>query len=400
MPSKKFTFEGAQGESLDLHLDLPAGSEPQAYALLVHCFPPSKDLKAAHPIAQALTQEGVAVVRFDFAGLGENSADPNSASVEDVVRAALWLEDAFEPPQILIGHSLGGAAVLQAASRLPGVRAVATVAAPSEPEYIIKLLASSREEIEAQGEAEVVLGERCFTVKKRFLDDLNEARMKETIGSLGRPLLIFHSPTDRVVGIDNAAKIFKAAEHPKSFVSLAGADHFLTDAGNSSYVGRVVAAWAQQYIEVGASPAWRDDPFDNRVAARTEEGLRTELMVNGFGMVADEPVPLGGTETGPTPYDFLAAALGACTSMTLRMYADRKGWPLEAVTVTVKHSKAHARACETCEAEGPKLDHFERSVELLGPLEDAQRQRLLEIADRCPVHRTLEGDVHISTQLA
>ena len=312
--SKKFSFENAQGEALALRLEGPADGEPHAYALFVHCFTPSKDLKAAHNISHALTREGFAVARFDFTGLGESGgdfADTNfSSNVEDLVRAALWLEDHVAPPQILIGHSLGGAAVMQAASRLPGVRAVATIAAPSEPEHVTKLLESSREEVEARGEAEVVLAGRRFTVRKQFLDDLSETHMKGIIGSLKRPLLIFHSPTDKVVGIDNAAEIFKAAEHPKSFVSLTGADHLLTNERDSSYVGRVIAAWAQQYIEASASPAWREDPFDNRVTARTEEGLHTELMVNGFGMVADEPASVGGSETGPTPYDFFGSRAG------------------------------------------------------------------------------------------
>ena len=405
MPSNKLTFQNRHGDRIVANLDLPANCEPVAFALFAHCFTPSKDSKAAHTISRALTQEGIAVLRFDFTGLGESAgdfADTNfSPSVADLLDAAAYLEETHGPPQILVGHSLGGAAVLMAARDLPSVKAVATIGAPAEPEGVLKLLESNRTEIETQGEANVTLAGRTFKVKKQFLDDLNKIHMIDVIRGLRRPLLIFHSPVDNVVGVDNARKIFLAARHPKSYVSLDSADHLLTNEADSRYAGHIISAWAQKYVEVKAEPSWYDDARDNRVAVQTEQGLRTEMLANGFGLVADEPLSVGGTNSGPTPYDYLAAALGACTSMTLRMYADRKKWPLEAVTVKVRHQKVHAEDSKN-DAEGGKarkLDHFERVIALEGDLDDEQRARLLEIANRCPVHRTLEADVRVESRL-
>jgi len=405
MPSNKLNFKNRNGDALHARLDLPANCEPVAFALFAHCFTCSKDLKAVHNISHALTKEGVAVLRFDFTGLGESEgdfADTNfSSNVEDLVDAAGYLEENHGPAQVLIGHSLGGAAVLMAAARLPSVKAVATIGAPAEPEHVSHLLESSREEIEREGKADVTIGGRTFTVKKQFLDDLSDTNMHDIIHNLKRPLLIFHSPIDNVVGVENARKIFLAARHPKSYVSLDSADHLLSRQTDSRYVGHIVSAWSQKYIEVKDQPSWYDDVKDNRIAVRTEAGLRTEMLANGFGLVADEPIKYGGANTGPTPYDYLASALGACTSMTLRMYADRKGWPLEAVTVKVNHKKVHAEDSED-DTEGKKprkLDRFERIISVEGELDDEQRERLLEIANRCPVHRTLESDVHIESKL-
>ena len=404
MPSNKLIFKNRYGDRIVTNLDLPANCEPVAFALFAHCFTPSKDSKAAHTISHALTQEGIAVLRFDFTGLGESEgdfADTNfSSSVADLLDAAAYLEETHGPPQILVGHSLGGAAVLMAARDLPSVKAVATIGAPAELEGVAKLI-SSREEVESAGEAEVTLAGRTFKVKKQFLDDLNKTHMKDVIRGLRRPLLIFHSPVDNVVGVDNARKIFLAARHPKSYVSLDSADHLLTNEADSRYAGHIISAWAQKYVEAKAEPSWYDDARDNRVAVQTEQGLRTEMLANGFRLVADEPLSVGGTNSGPTPYDYLAAALGACTSMTLRMYADRKKWPLETVTVKVRHQKVHAEDSKS-DAEGGKarkLDHFERVIALNGSLDDEQRARLLEIANRCPVHRTLEADVRVESRL-
>ncbi len=403
MPSNKLTFQNRHGDRIAARLDLPANCEPVAFALFAHCFTPSKDSKAAHTISHALTQEGIAVLRFDFTGLGESAgdfADTNfSSSVADLLDAAAYLEETHGPPQILVGHSLGGAAVLMAARDLPSVKAVATIGAPAEPEGVAKLL-SNREEVESAGKAEVTLAGRTFKVKKQFLDDLNETHMHDVIHSLRRPLLIFHSPVDNVVGVDNARKIFLAARHPKSYVSLDSADHLLTNEADSRYAGHIISAWAQKYVEAKAEPSWYDDARDNRVVVQTEQGLRTEMLANGFRLVADEPLSVGGTNSGPTPYDYLAAALGACTSMTLRMYADRKKWPLEAVTVKVRHQKVHAEDSQGDAAgKARKLDRFERVIALNGSLDDEQRARLLEIANRCPVHRTLEADVRIESRL-
>jgi uncharacterized OsmC-like protein len=302
-----------------------------------------------------------------------------------------------------VGHSLGGAAVLAAAPELSSVRAVATVGAPADPQHVERLLVEGREEIEKEGEARVDIGGRPFTIRRSFLDGLRESGLPEAVARLGRPLLLLHSPIDKVVGIDNARRLFGAARHPKSFVSRDRADHLLSDPADAEFAGSLIASWARRYIERPRLADWKSDPHDNRVVARTAQGLRTEILADGFGLVADEPAAVGGTETGPTPYDLLAAALGACTTMTLRLYADRKQWPLEAVQVRVRHSKVHAQDSAR-DAEGAlrggKLDRFERELELLGPLDDTQRERLLEIANRCPVHRTLEeGPVEIATRL-
>ena len=301
-----------------------------------------------------------------------------------------------------MGHSLGGAAVLQAAGRIDSIRAVATIGAPAEPGHVRHLLEDSAEEIERTGEACVLLGGRTFTIRKQFLDDLEETRMEETLRTLGRPLLILHSPIDEIVGIDNARKLYDRAKHPKSFISLDTADHLLSDRKDAEYAGRVIGTWAGRYVDVPEEMKAIDEATDdNRVVVRTgAEGFRTEILASGHTIVADEPVSLGGTDTGATPYDLLVAGLGSCTSITLRMYADRKGWPLEEIIVRLRHSKVHvADGVGADDSNARKIDRIEREIELLGELSDDQRARLRAIADRCPVHRTLESDIEVHTSL-
>jgi putative redox protein len=283
---------------------------------------------------------------------------------------------------------------------IPSARAVATIAAPSSPSHVLRAIGDKREQIERDGEAEVLIAGRPFRVGKRFLEDLDEHGMRSSIGSLSKALLVLHSPFDEIVGIDNATEIFVAAKHPKSFVSLDRADHLLTNREDSRYVGSVIAAWARKYLDGPQTERKAGLPSDNRIVARTETGgFRTEIMANGHPLVADEPVSVGGTNTGPSPYELLAAALGACTTMTLRMYADRKGWPLEASEVHMTHQKVHCEDCGESQNPRSKIDHLVRDLVLEGPLDDAQRRRLLEIADRCPVHRTLHSDIKIETSL-
>lgn len=406
MKNERVTFPGALGVSLSARLSLPADGEPYAYALFAHCFTCSKDLKPVVNISRALTQQGIGVLRFDFTGLGESEGDfadtDFSSNIADLVAAARYMEEALDAPAVLVGHSLGGAAVIQAAGRLPSVRAVATIGAPFDPGHVAHLFGDSLEEIHRRGHAEAVIGGRTFTVTRDFIEDLSEQNAERAIAELRRPLLVFHSPVDATVGIENAARIYQAARHPKSFVSLDDADHLLLNDVDSLYVGNVLAAWARRYVDMpAAEPDAETLRAGNRVTTRTRAGaFRTDVVVRRHSWVADEPVAVGGEDLGPTPYDLLASALGACTSMTLRMYADRKGWPLEESVVRLRHSRLHGEDEARCEGAEPRLDRLSREVSLVGPLDDEQRRRLLEIADRCPVHRTLTAGVVVDTTLA
>jgi len=398
-------FPGSLGATLAARLDLPPG-KPTAFALFAHCFTCSKDTLAASRISTALTTRGVAVLRFDFTGLGSSEgefANTNfSSNVADLVAAAAWLRMHHEAPKLLIGHSLGGAAVLAAAPEIPEATAVATIGAPFEPAHVKRLLAPALSEIEAAGEATVELAGRTFRIKKQFLDDIGGRNGREVIGSLRKALLIFHSPRDTTVSIDNAAQIFMAAKHPKSFVSLDGADHLLTRREDASYVAAVLAAWASRYIGepvMDAQPIRADEPGIVTVAETRAGKFMQAITVGKHRLFADEPVSAGGTDSGPSPYDLLLAALGACTSMTIRMYADLKQLPLEKVTVRLRHKKVHAEDCAECETREGKIDRIEREIELAGGLDEAQRARLLEIANKCPVHRTLHSEVWIPTRL-
>lgn len=404
MQFKKLEFANAAGQKLSARLDLPVDGKPIAYALFAHCFTCSKNIKAIGHISRALTLERIAVLRFDFTGLGESEGDfaetNFSSNVEDLVWAAKFMQKQYEAPTILIGHSLGGAAVLQAAASIPSSRAVVTIAAPADPGHVKFALGHTKEIIERRGEAHVDLAGRRFKIKKQFLEDLESVHMQKTIENLNRALLIFHSPTDSIVSIENAARIYQAARHPKSFISLDQADHLLMNPKDSLYVGAVIAAWSTKYIDSDRRDTKMEKEPANRISARTgQSGLLTDILVNDHSMVADEPLSVGGTNLGPTPYDFLVAGLGACTSMTLRMYADRKGWPLDSVTVRLKHQKIHADDCESCDDSTGMLDLIDRDIELAGPLDNEQKTRLIEIANKCPVHRTLQSEIVINTTL-
>ena len=397
---EKIRFENADGNALAARLDRPDGESPCAFALFAHCFTCSKDLRAAGAISRALTRHGIAVLRFDFTGLGESEgefADTNfSSNVEDLIAAADYLSEHHEAPRILVGHSLGGAAVLQAAQRLDSVQAVSTIGAPYDPEHVTQHLQDAVEDIEEKGEARVQLAGRTFTIRKQFLDDLAATRMETTIRTLDRALLIFHSPVDQTVGANNAAKIFQAAKHPKSFVSLDDADHLLTDRSDAEYLGVVLGAWAEKYVDRSVS---EPDTPDEDVVTRTEGTYRTAIQAGRHALVGDEPESVGGDDDGPTPYGFLLSALGSCTGMTLRMYADRKEWPLDETIVRLSHEKVHAEDCENCDTEQGQVDRITREIEIRGRLSDDQRERLFEIANKCPVHRTLLGDVDVRSSL-
>ena len=408
MNTKKISFPNARGEQLAARLELPDDERPVAYAVFAHCFTCSKNLKAAVNISRAMSSRRIAVLRFDFTGLGESEGDFSrttfSSEVSDLVAAARFLEQEYAAPALLVGHSLGGAAVLAAAGNIPSTKAIATIAAPFSPAHLRELLGESAAQIERLGQATASIGGRDFTIRNTLLADLERQRPEEALRRLKAALLILHAPGDQVVGIENAADIFQAAPHPKSFISLGSADHLLSDAADSRYAGEMIAAWAGRYLELAeaeaAPAAVPPHVTDNRVTARTgAEGFRTELFAHGFGLIADEPLEYGGGNEGPSPYDYLLAALGACTGMTVQMYARRKGWPLEEALVRLSHQKIHAEDCENCETEERRIDMFERELELLGDLDQTQRQRLVEIAEKCPVHRTLTGEIRIETTL-
>lgn len=404
MKSERISFLNSQGEILAAKLDLPEDEKPIAYALFAHCFTCTKSIKAAVNIAAALNRERIAVLRFDFTGLGQSEgdfADTNfTTNVADLVVAANYMAKEYAAPQIIIGHSLGGAAVIQAATEIPSLHAVVTIGAPHDPRNVTHHFEMMREQIERDGAAEVNLAGRTFTIKRQFLEDLEIQQLDTHIKSLKTALLVMHSPRDTTVGIDNAASIYQAAKHPKSFISLDDADHLLLKEEDSRYVGQTIAAWSRRYIEVSEEETSTSIATDNRVTTSTDhEGFFTELFANGHAMVADEPVKYGGTDRGPSPYDYLLSALGACTSMTLQMYARHKKIPLERAVVRLTHAKIHADDCSHCEATDGKIDRMEREVELIGELSEKQRQRLLEIAERCPVHKTLHSEVDIISRL-
>jgi putative redox protein len=408
MRAERFDFPNSRGHQLTGLLESPVG-EPSAYALFAHCFTCSKDSRAAKRIAGALAARGIAVLRFDFTGLGSSEGDfantDFSSNVEDLVAAADHLRLVRRAPSLLIGHSLGGAAVLAAAGRIPEVDAVATIGAPSDPGHVANLFGDRLAEIRERGEGEVVLAGRAFCIRREFLDDISEQNLLAEVARLRTPLLILHAPGDQVVSVDSASRIFGAARHPKSFVSLDDADHLLTRRRDAVYAADVIAAWSERYIATtdnttAPGPGPGDGP---RAVEVSETGMGTFQQTVTTGphhLIADEPVDVGGLDTGPSPYDLLLAALGACTTMTLRMYADRKALPLNRVSVRLQHSTIHASDCESCETRQGKIDRIDRVITLEGDLDDAQRTRLLEIADKCPVHRTLHSEVQINTELS
>jgi putative redox protein len=406
MPTERFQFPGADGDQLAAALDLPDGAV-HAYALFAHCFTCSKDTLAARRIAAALTARGIAVLRFDFTGLGSSEGDfantTFSSNVADLVLAANHLRNIRKAPALLIGHSLGGAAILAAAAHIPEAKVVVTIAAPSDPSHVTHLFADRLDDIRTHGEVEVQLAGRPFRIKREFLDDVAEHNLMAQIKNLHKPLLILQSPTDDTVGIDNATRIFLAARHPKSFVSLDGMDHLLTRPPDAIYVADLIAAWAARYLGPPlAAPVVSLPEEPRKVTVReTRAGkFQQQISVGPHRLIADEPVSAGGADTGPGPYDLLLSALGACTAMTMRLYAERKALPMERVSVTLNHGKIYAKDCAECETRDGMLDQIDRVIAIEGPLDAEQRRKLMEIADKCPVHRTLTSEVRIVTTAA
>lgn len=398
------SFVGSDGHELSARLDLPAGPA-RAFAVFAHCFTCTKDIFAARRIASSLAAAGVGVLRFDFTGLGSSEgefANTNfSSNVEDLVRAAAYLRDNYSAPAILIGHSLGGAAVLVAAHDIPEARAVVTINAPADVAHVLKNFGTSLEEVRDKGEAQVVLSGRQFRIRRSFIADAEQYRLADRIGSLGKALLVMHAPGDAVVSIEHASKIFLAAKHPKSFVSLDDADHLLSNAGAAAYAARVIDAWASKYIP--EAPMARESETNGVLIRETGQGTyQNSVTLGRHRLIADEPAVAGGRDSGPSPYDYLSIALGACTSMTLRAYANYRNVVLGRVSVTVSHGKTPVEHCADCgavaEGREGKIDRFERVISVEGELDAALRAKLLEIADKCPVHRTLEmGSAVVTT---
>jgi len=401
MRSERFEFANAKGEKLAAVLDLPLG-EPTAYALFAHCFTCGKDNRCAEIVAGRLSGHGIAVLRFDFTGLGGSQGEfantHFTSNIDDLVAAADHLRRTHKAPAILIGHSLGGAAVLAAAHRIAEARCVVTIAAPADPAQVTGLFKEQVGAIRDQGEIEVKLAGRPFKIRGEFLDDVADQMLMDRIAHLQKALLIFHSPTDELVGIDSASKIFTMAKHPKSFVSLAGADHLLAKRRDAEYVANVIAAWSERYLDQPARVVKAEGETGVVMVRETRAGkFQQEIMSGPHRFIADEPVSVGGLDSGPGPYDLLLAGLGACTSMTIRLYADNKQLPLDRVTVRLSHNKIHATDCENCETKDGMIDRITRNITLEGRLDAATRKRLMEIADKCPVHRTLTSEIDIRT---
>ena len=401
---EKFEFPNARGESLAAVLDTPAG-EPRAYVLFAHCFTCGKDVLAARRIAAALNAEGLAVVRFDFTGLGASEGEfantGFTSNVADLVAAADAMRAQGRAPSLLVGHSLGGAAVLAAAERIPEVTAVATIGAPFDPAHATHLFTDQLEAIRRDGEGEVRLMGRPFRITRAFVDDVFGQEQEPRIERLHKALVVLHSPEDEVVGVENATRIFMAAKHPKSFISLDGVDHLMSDPADAAYAGRVIAAAVDRYLPQPGKALSTTVAAGEVLVAETGFGKFQQAAVgSGHRFYVDEPLDVGGLATGPTPYDLILAGLGACTAMTVRLYADGKGWPLRRVGVRLSHSRNHVFDCAHCEQDDSRVDRIDRELTFDGDLDDEQRRRLVEIAEKCPVHRTLTAGVRIVTTLA
>lgn len=405
MRTERISFTGATGAILAARLDRPEGPV-RAAAVLAHCFTCSKDIAAARRISGRLAALGIAVLRFDFTGLGHSGgefANTNfSSNVGDLLAATRWMAGQGLAPQLLIGHSLGGAAVLKAAPQVPGLRAVVSIGAPSDPAHVAHNFGGKLEEIRAKGEAVVTLAGRDLTIRRQFLDDISATSLSDALPRLGAALLVLHAPRDNVVGIENAQAIFVAAKHPKSFVSLDDADHLLTREADAEYVADLISSWSSRYLDLAPEPVRPGAPEGVvRVAEAEASGFRQDITVNNrHQLVADEPVEMGGTDLGPSPYQLLSAALGACTAMTIRLYARRKAMPLAHVACDVTHDRCHTEDCEGCDKSQSKVDVFSRTIHLRGDLTEDQRAALLAIADKCPVHKTLHGQAIIRSALA
>ena len=401
---KLLKFRNRDQLDLSAALHTPKMGEPIAYALFAHCFTCTKSINAAVVIADTLAKRGIATLRFDFTGLGGSKGDFSdsnfSTNINDLVDAANFLEAEFAAPQLLVGHSLGGTAILAASAQIESAKAVVSIGSPADPEHILHLLAEHLNELEYSGSAEIKLAGRPFEFKQDFVDDVRIHDIDYR--GLRKALMVMHSPSDDTVSVDEASKIYAQALHPKSFVSLDQADHLLSKKGDSRYAADVLASWAMRYIDANDQPQSNSAAIahDVSVSAQTKQGFLCDINASGHQLVADEPLSVGGSNLGPSPYDLLGSALATCTAMTLNMYARHKKIELNQVDVSVDHRRIHAEDCVDCEKVDGKVDVFDRSIHLSGTLSPEQEARMLQIADRCPVHKTLENEIKINTELS
>ena len=405
MSSIKLNIQNKKGHKLQAFLELPADQKPQYYAIFAHCFTCSSALGAVKNISRSLTSHGFGVVRFDFTGLGRSEGEFAesyfSANVDDLIAVNDYLKAHYQAPSLLVGHSLGGAAVIVAASKLENIKAVATVGAPATVSHVTHLFSHGIEEVKKKGEVEVNIGGRPFKINQEFVEDFGKIDLPEITKNLRKPLLIMHAPFDQIVGIDNAHKLYHDAHHPKSFVSLDDADHLLSNSKDSMYVGNVIGTWVQRYFEQQDN-TMLDTKGEQLVAHLNiiEDNFTTSIQTKKHHFIADEPASIGGNDFGPSPYDYLSAGLAACTVMTLKMYAQRKKWDLQEVYAYITYSKKHSDdLILDLETSPTRIDHLQKRLKFVGNLDEKQKSRLKEIASRCPVHKTLQTEVIIETEL-
>lgn len=400
MKIEKVSFVNKEGFTLSGQLYLPLDEEPRFYAIFAHCFTCSQNFKAPSTISNMLMQLGIAVLSFDFTGLGNSEGEFEdtefSSNVEDLISAYTFLSTTYQAPQMLIGHSLGGTAVIFAAARLDHIKAVVTIGSPSNPQHVKKLFQSDLHTIQREGSAEVSIGGRNFKIGKGFLDDLENKNLTELLPEMRKAFLFLHSPQDEIVSIDNAAELYMSAHHPKSFISLDGADHLLSEESESKYAGEIISSWSKKYFPMEME---ENDLKGHQVKVRLfGESYTSEIKTPFHHLIADEPTAVGGANLGPTPYDLLMASLGSCTAMTLKMYAQRKKWKLDEIVVFLDHDKLHKEDSTEFDKPDSKVNRFTRSLEIKGELTPEMKVKLLEIADKCPVHRTLQEEILIETK--
>lgn len=404
MKSTKLKIKNSKGLTLNAYMELPANQKPNYYAIFAHCFTCSSNLNAVKHVSRSLTQDGFAVIRFDFTGLGRSEgefADSHfSANVQDLLDVHSYISEHYEAPGLLVGHSLGGAAVLVAASKLKAVKAVATVGAPATVDHVKRLFSHQIEDIENKGNVEVDIGGRPFIINKDFVEEFDKTDLPVIVKNLRKPLLIMHSPLDKIVGIDNAKQLYLKAHHPKSFITLDDADHLLSEEKDSQYVGEIIGTWASRYFPQ-VENKMLDTEGEQLVGHLNivEDNFTTSIQTKNHTFIADEPAGIGGSDFGPSPYEYLNAALAACTAMTLKMYAERKKWDLREVFVYLSHSRKHSDDLMV-KVDKPKyMDHINKKLKFVGNLDDTQKERLKEIASRCPVHKTIASEVVFETQI-